>query len=222
MARTLTVPRVRVRFQTLEMSGLDLHVRSLRDGNQSPDSGGADPNAFVSSASWPLSGMLWDSGIVLAELMLDQPVEGLRILEVGCGLALGSIVLSLQGANITASDHNPAARGFLSANVALNGAQPIPFVRVDWADLASDLGQFDLIIGSDLLYERDHAALLSAFVDRHAKPHSEVLIVDPGRKNMGHFVRRMEGCDWRASRRRARDSGLLDGRSAGHVMTFVR
>ena len=45
------------------------------------------------------------------------------------------------------------------------------------------LGSFDLIIGSDILYERGHAALLAAMILRHAQPSAEVLITDPGRGN---------------------------------------
>jgi hypothetical protein len=42
-------------------------------------------------------------------------------------------------------------------------------------------GAFDLIIGSDLLYERDAGGLLAAFIGRHASPAGEVWIVDPDR-----------------------------------------
>ncbi len=48
-------------------------------------------------------------------------------------------------------------------------------------------GGFDLIIGSDLLYERSQPEQLAAFVQPHASPQAEVLIVDPNRGNRSAF-----------------------------------
>ena len=56
---------------------------------------------------------------------------------------------------------------------------------------ASSEGQYDLIIGSDLLYERDADAALAGFIARHASPAGEVWIVDPDRGNRPAFNRQM-------------------------------
>ena len=216
------VDTFRVRYQTLEFRGMDLHVRSLRDRNQFADPAGAAAAAGISSASWPLFGVLWDSGIVLADLMLDQPVEDLRILEVGCGLALSSLVLGLRGANVTATDQHPEAASFLRSNIALNSAPPIPFHRIDWTEPSRKIGTFDIIIGSDVLYERGHAAALSGLVERHAAPHGQVVVADPGRSHVGRFVRQMAGCGWSADRCQAPSTAPVDGRKTGHVVRFDR
>ena len=52
-------------------------------------------------------------------------------------------------------------------------------------------GLFDLIIGSDVLYERDDHGHLAGFILRHAAPAAEVLIVDPNRSNRPAFSRRL-------------------------------
>jgi len=109
------VSAVRVRYQTLEIGDVDLHVRSLRDRQQFADAGGAAGRAGISSASWPLFGVVWESGKVLAQLMLGHEIAGLRVLEVGCGIGLASLVLRRRGADITATDQHPEARAFLDA-----------------------------------------------------------------------------------------------------------
>ena len=48
---------------------------------------------------------------------------------------------------------------------------------------------FDVIIASDVLYERNHAELLGAVVARHASLDAEVLVTDPGRGNSANFSR---------------------------------
>ena len=59
--------------------------------------------------------------------MFEYQVEGLKILEVGCGIGLASLVLNHRLANITATDYHPEAGGFLNANALLNGDRVIPF-----------------------------------------------------------------------------------------------
>ena len=151
---------------------------------------------------WPIFGVVWDAGRILATLMMDQDIEGLRILEVGCGIGLASLVLNHREADVTATDRHPQAKAFLEANTELNGGAPIPFERHSWSEQATGMGQFDVIIGSDLLYEREQAAPLSAFIERHARPVCEVILVDAGRGQTGRFTKAMaeHGFSYQVSR----------------------
>ncbi|MFA0521176.1 histidine kinase, partial [Vibrio sp. 10N.222.55.E8] len=71
-------------------------------------------------------------------------------------MGLSSLLLNEQMANITATDYHPEVKTFLDRNAQLNNRKKIAFERVDWADTNCQLGLFDLIIGSDLLYEDQH------------------------------------------------------------------
>ena len=147
--------RIRVSYQTIEFGETDIHVRTLRDRQQFADDEGIAAGLGISSAIWPYFGVIWDSGRVLAHIMYEYEAGGKRILEIGCGIGLASLVLNQRRMDITATDYNPEAGSFLEENVALNGGRPIPFVRIGWEDDEhGSLGRFDLIIGSDLLYER--------------------------------------------------------------------
>ena len=181
---------VRYRYQTIEFGEIDIHFRSLRDKQQYPDDR-VDDVEGISSANWSLFGVAWDAGRVLGQYMSEYDIEGLRILEVGCGVGLASLLLNHLDADITATDFHPRAQDYLDVNTELNGDDQIPFERSDWANLVTGLGQFDMIIGSDILYERGHSALLSAFIERHANPSCVVIIVDPGRPQRGKFRREM-------------------------------
>jgi len=183
---------LRFRYQTIEFGDSDIHVRTLRDRQQFSDSGSIEAEKLgVSPASWPMFGVIWDCSQILAQLMSDYDIAGKRILEVGCGIALSSLRLNQRDADITATDYNPEAGVFLKGNVDLNHGELIPFVQADWADENLELGEFDLIIGSDLLYEPDHAKLLSHFIDRHANANCEVILIDPGRGNHPRFSKHM-------------------------------
>ncbi len=215
------MPPIRVRYQTIELDDTDIHVRSLRDNQQFSDESGEAEKLGISSASWPLFGVVWPSSVVLAHLMLSYEIAGLRVLEVGCGIGLSSLVLNHRQADITATDYHPSADAFLQKNALLNGDEPIPFVRTGWADAPTNLGLFDLIVGSEILYEVSHSGLLSAFIDQHAKAKCEVIIVDPGRGERGRFNRKMAELGYEQSLIASEYADGLSPPFAGHILRYV-
>jgi predicted nicotinamide N-methyase len=193
------MPGYRTKQERISIAGVDdLVIRSLLDRQQYADDDGAAERIGISSAAWPLFGLLWPSGALLAARLAARPVTaGERILEIGCGLALASLVGHRRGADVTASDRHPLTALFLAENLRLNGLTPMKYLHGDWeapreADAGDDAaGRFDLIVGSDLLYERDAGGALAGFVSRHAKASCAVWIVDPDRSNRPAFNRRM-------------------------------
>lgn len=172
----------------LRFGGRDLVIRALSDKQQFSDPHGLAERAGISSAAWCLFGQVWPAGRVLAQAMSGIDIDGRRILELGCGLALSTLVLHRRGADVTASDHHPLAPVFLERNAQINGMSTPHYRDLPWAVTQPDLGRFDLIVASDVLYERDHATLLAALVRRHLQPHGEVVFTDPGRGNSGPFT----------------------------------
>jgi predicted nicotinamide N-methyase len=213
---------LRIRYQTIEFGDIDIHLRTLRDKQQFRDDDHVARDLGISSATWALFGVVWHSSLVLAHVMFDQEILGKRILEVGCGIGLASLVLNHRHADITATDYHPEAGPFLLKNVALNQGRAIPFVRTDWADEESELGVFDLIIGSDLLYQGDHVDLLAAFIHRHARPHCQVILVDPGRGYHGRFSKKMLSLGYGHSQSKPIQAGHLDAPFRGQILRYLR
>lgn len=192
------MPGYQTKQETVPVAGVaGLKIRSLLDQRQFADPEGAAARAGISAAAWPMFGLLWPSGAHLAARMARRSLRpGERILEVGCGLGLASLVGHRRGADVTASDCHPLAAAFLAHNVALNDLPALAYCSGEWAlqdpppaDAVRD--RFELIMGSDVLYERDAAAALAGFIERHATACSEVWIVDPNRGNRPAFTRRM-------------------------------
>lgn len=196
------MPGYQTKQDHIAIAGVDnLLIQSLLDRQQFSDPDGEAEALGISSAMWPLFGMLWPSSRHLAAYMATRPVLiDERILEVGCGLALASLVCHRRGSDVTASDCHPLTSRFLTANAGLNDMRPLTYRHGDWAreddspNTTQNLnvsGRFDVIMGSDVLYERDEIGHLPKFIDRHAKNQVEVLIVDPNRGNRAAFNRRM-------------------------------
>jgi len=208
----------------------DLQIRFLLDHQQFADPLGAAAGLGISSAQWPMFGQIWPSGLHLAAAMAARPLRvDESILEIGCGLALASLVGHRRGALVTASDVHPLAGAFLLENLKLNQLAPMRYCAGDWgasavpaADGAPPVqGRFDLIMGSDVLYERDDRGALAAFVERHALPACELLVVDPNRGNRAPFIKRLAalgfGCEQTALASAA-DAPAYRGR----LMRFLR
>ncbi|SFC61944.1 Lysine methyltransferase [Polaromonas sp. OV174] len=188
-----------LKFETVSGSGEDLQMRSLLDRQQFHDPLGEAEREGISSSAWPIFGLLWPSGRVLAHAMLTYELEGKRILELGCGLALASLVVHRRGGNITASDCHPLAADFLRENLKLNHLPVMKYQTGNWSRANPLLARFDLIIGSDVLYDRDQPEALSQFIGLHTQPDAEVLIVDPDRGNRASFNRKMDAMGYARS-----------------------
>ena len=183
------VPGYPTRTLTVPIGGHPYRLRVLGDNQQFADPDGHGHRMGISSAQWSLFGQLWPSGRLLARAMHEADVAGKRILEIGCGIGLASLVLQRRGATVVASDIHPLAEPFLAYNCALNALPSVHFRQLHWDRPLPSLGDFDMIIASDVLYERGHAELLAGVIGRHARADMEVMVADPGRGHTSAFTR---------------------------------
>jgi len=213
---------LRLCYQTIEFGKIDIHLCTLRNKQEFHDPEGIAEELGISSAAWPIFGIVWPSSLVLAHHMFNYKTGSKRILEIGCGTALSSLLLNKQRADITATDYHPEAENFLNRNAELNGDSLIPFERTNWSDNDDSLGRFDLIIGSDLLYEDEHIELLVGFIRQHSNPECEVIIVDPGRGRKNKFAKRLLELGYTSSFSKPENTDYLDGDFKGYILNFLR
>lgn len=212
----------RLSYQTVEFGKIDIHLCTLRDKQEFYDPEGIAEKLGIGSAIWPLFGIIWPSSLVLAHFIDDYETDSKRILEVGCGMALSSLLLNKQCADITATDYHPESNKFLQRNALLNKDKAIAFERVDWADKNDNLGLYDLIIGSDILYEDNHIELLANFIEAHAKPTCEVIIVDPGRGRKNKLSSQMIEFGFTSSQQKPTHTDYLDQEFKGYILKYER
>lgn len=168
--------------ETIAIADISFEITSLKDKTQFYDPEGQAESLGISSAMWPIFGLVWPSSIVLAKIINNFDLDNKRILEVGCGIAVASIVASSKNADITASDYHPLTKTLLTENINANNLTSIKYFHGDWRYPITTEGKFDLIIGSDLLYEVLHAKQLATFINCHLTENGLVILVDPGRR----------------------------------------
>lgn len=213
---------LKLKYETITVDHTDYHIRSLKDRQQYDDQEQRAAALGISSASWPLFGVVWPASQILANTMSLLELKDKRVLEIGCGIGLTSIVLHKMGVDITASDYHPLAKEFLDQNVLNNQLLPIKFKTGNWETENPLLGEFDLIIGSDVLYEPAHVDLVSTFIDCHSDVDVEVIIVDPDRGNRAKFTKKMLALGYDHSFSRFNVQGPFNAKCKGRVLHYQR
>ncbi len=213
---------LRLCYQTIEFGHIDIHLCTLRNKQEFHDPEGIAEGLGISSAAWPIFGVVWPSSLVLAHYLANYDIGVKRVLEIGCGTALSSLLLNKRHVDITATDYHPEVEAFLTRNSELNGDALIPFERTAWGDSSDNLGRFDLIIGSDLLYEDEHIGLLSNFIREHSNPECEVIIVDPGRGRKNKLAKQLLKLGYISTFSKPEHTDYLDSDFNGYILKFVR
>jgi predicted nicotinamide N-methyase len=183
----------RTKIETITIGGLAYRIRSLLDLGQFSDPEGLATARGISEETWSHFGQVWPAALVLAETMHAMPLSGQRVLEVGCGLAIPGMVTHRRHIDVTVCDRHPLGAAFLRANLALNRLPPLRFHDTCWTEIDPALGRFDIIIGSDVLYENSHPGHLARFIERHATDAVTIVIVDPGRRRLGKLTTALGG-----------------------------
>jgi predicted nicotinamide N-methyase len=122
---------------------------------------------------------LWPAGLALARA-LPERLEGVRVVDVGCGLGVPALVAAARGAEVTAIDWAAEAVELLRENAARNGL----VLAAEQADWRTFDGVFDLALAADVLYEPRNVVPLLELLPRLAP---EVLLAEPGRPHAAAF-----------------------------------
>ena len=134
----------------------------------------------------PYWAVLWRSGVVLARELDVEGLRGVRVVELGCGLAVPSIVAARAGAEVLATDAYAEALMLVARNAHANDVR-LETATVDWTapDELVRRAPFDLVLAADVLYERASVAVLLSLLPRLAP---EAWIADPGRPAANAFI----------------------------------
>jgi predicted nicotinamide N-methyase len=129
---------------------------------------------------------VWPSALCLAERVAQLPPGG-RLLELGCGVGYICAVAAARGFDVVATDYYAEALEFTEVNLARNGLPRVRTRLVDWRHFPDDLGAFDVVVASDVLYEKAYPALVAAAIDRTLERNGLALVSDPGRRGATTF-----------------------------------
>jgi predicted nicotinamide N-methyase len=191
--------------ERIPLPGGEVEVTRPRDAEALLSEDSFDREEFL-----PYWAELWSSAVALAHDVSMRSLRGRRTLELGCGLGLPSIAAARAGGRVVASDWSPEAIAATAENAERNGVT-LETLLCSWGEPAPlvERAPWELVLASDVLYERRNVEMLSALLPRLVDERGQVLIADPGRPPAAEFLERA-GEDWyvrsTGSRRAARVS----------------
>jgi predicted nicotinamide N-methyase len=184
-AERLPAPLLDVVLETVALPGGDVVLPRPRDWEALRD---AEALAQRPIPYWARS---WPSGVALARALAeDPPRPGRRVLELGCGLGLPSIVAARAGAGVLATDGSSDAVAYAAHGLALNEAEAEVAV-VDWSEHGEALvqrGPWDLVLASDVLYTRGNVEVALRLFPRLIALGGELRLADPDRAGARDFL----------------------------------
>ncbi|MEJ2098414.1 MAG: methyltransferase [Desulfobacterales bacterium] len=132
---------------------------------------------------FPLWAKIWKASWVLSGYLADMPVDASkRIIEIGGGVGLVSIVAAAFGHRITMTEYNPDALNFARANACRNNCPDLPIFKLDWHQ--SELSdQFDMIVASEVTYKEEDFSPLTQLFKSNLKPGGEIILASEIRKS---------------------------------------
>lgn len=187
-------------YLTKNMSVLDLEMTTIRDLDESIDIlceyfGEKDQDQSLAEEHCPYFGVMWEAGIGLSQFLTREMCEGKKILEIGCGLALPSFIATRFGGNVIATDFHADVPLFLQQNQERNNIN-FEYQVMNWRNeierTKNAYGQFDLVLGSDILYENQHTMQVAEALIAFLKPGGKIILSDPGRAYVQKFISSMK------------------------------
>lgn len=139
----------------------------------------------------PYFGILWPAAEALAEYIAENAslVKNKTVLELGCGLGLPSLVASHLGGQVLATDFHPDVEEYFLRNCRHSSVE-CEYQRLNWRE--ENVSQkFDVVIGSDVLYESKHPREVALGLLRFVKEDGMIILSDPGRSYLQQFLSAM-------------------------------
>jgi predicted nicotinamide N-methyase len=174
--------RFRTTTRTVQVGGRDVDLLSPANADDL-----ISEDDYVMDERLPYWADLWPSAQILAGEVRTMRLAGQRVLELGCGMGLVAIAAALAGADVTATDYYEDAILFAKLNAAEATGKLIGTRMVDWSKMPADLGKFDVVLASDVLYEPRYAAMVAGAIAATLARGGEAIIADPGRIALPDF-----------------------------------
>ncbi|KAJ1481300.1 putative methyltransferase-domain-containing protein [Baffinella frigidus] len=159
--------------------------------------------SFDKNGSRSTGSAVWEGDVVLTKYMQDEPEvwKGKRVIELGAGTGLASIVAALLGATeITLTDGDSKVLELAKKNLEANlspaelAASGLEVAQLRWEAAADPAWKFlrgegvDLIVAADCTYYKDYIPPLMRVMQRLSGPNTQIYLTHTVRPSDGNSM----------------------------------
>jgi predicted nicotinamide N-methyase len=139
--------------------------------------------------AFPFWAKAWPSSRAICTFLSKQPglFKEKRVLEIGAGLGLPSLLCALEATSVLCTDLSEEAMQFAQISAALNGMENIRCSVLDWT-LNSQPLPCDLLLMSDLNYAPEAFPHLHRMLEQYRQSHATILLATPQRLSGRSFA----------------------------------
>ncbi|MHC4609989.1 MAG: class I SAM-dependent methyltransferase, partial [Planctomycetota bacterium] len=185
MRWTRTVMRFESQEYSVEVSGRILRLL----GPKHPHALHNDPQMrqrFEEAGYKPYWTQPWPAAVMLAEHVIRHLDPGPEpILELGTGLGIVGISLSLAGHRVLVTDCDEDALAFVRASAGLNGVRLHDVRRLDWRDPPAE--RFATIVAAEVIYDRQNHQPIASLIAACLKAGGSAFVSDTNRETAKEF-----------------------------------
>jgi predicted nicotinamide N-methyase len=168
----------------------ELLIRACQRQSSSP---GEDETTLAD----PFWAQVWRSSEAIDVFLVRYCLQGVRVLELGCGTGAAGLAAALRGAKVTFTDGATDPLILLKMTLhraAIDGCQ---VRRLIFATDVLNVPRFPLIIASDITYLRKCWEGLISTLQIHLEWEGEVLLADPYRSVTTEFIQWARTRNWK-------------------------
>lgn len=158
---------------TLDVGELGLEIEQVEQLTQLAQ-------ASVRAGTDPYWAYLWPSARALVGVVATSDFDGRSVLEIGAGLGAPGLAAAARGGSVTLTDDREESLELIRKNAARNDLT-VTARRMNWDDPPEDLGTFDRILASDVLYDDGMLRGVLRFAKRALADGGELWLSDPQR-----------------------------------------
>lgn len=146
---------------------------------------------FEQDERFPYFFAVWDSGILLAEHIIDScaNLQGKTILELGAGTGVCGIALAAnENCRVIFTDYEEYSCRLCRHNCEINNLHNFDIIAADWRKFPDIKENIDIVVCSDVLYEKKQVIPLFNVLDKFLQNKIPVYLADPGRTYINNFL----------------------------------
>jgi predicted nicotinamide N-methyase len=145
------------------------------------------------SLGWGYWDRIWPSEVALSECLIHQffptKLQGVKVLEIGCGTGLAGVVAARLGAFTMFSDMVPITLEATKESCRLNHISNFDTCLLNWSETIEPKELYDLVLGSEVFYDEAILADISHVLEQVLAPEGKGLFCDPNRLGLDTIER---------------------------------